>query len=670
MNRSLSFLTHIRPTFIGALLLAVLGLAAVATTPGPAVASGAVESLAGCTSQSIPRNDDGSSQAVPLPFSPNFFGDTYNQLWVNNNGNVTFDGPLSTFTPDPILDTNQVIIAPFWADVDTRGTASSLVTYGSAVYGDRPAFCANWVNVGYYASHTDKLNSFQLLLVERSDIGAGDFDIVMNYDRVQWETGDASGGTGGLGGDSARMGYSNGVDEAFEWPGSDVDGAFLDGSGAGLANNSRNSFVTGRYIFEVRNGAPPAGGTVSGVVVGSAQASVGAPAGLGTPIAGSIVTACAIPPCFSTVSNADGEFTLAGLPPGDYHLIAYPPGDRVDLLPGDVAFDLQADEVLDVGPVVLAYPILPPAGVTIQSIGTIGGPGGTPVIRWDVPTGFSVPGCADGIATFELRTPGGVLLDSGPMTEGPPGTYSGTIDPLIPYHGPARVTVDIDCPDGPDEQVIFDVYIDPSGYVRTVQGDPIEGATVTLYRSDSAGGPFAQVPDGSGIMSPSNRTNPDLTDADGFFHWDVVAGYYKVRAEKDGCVDPFNADIEYVETPVMEIPPPVTDLDIRLDCGGGGGQEVMWGDWDCDGGVSSRDNQALSRYVLQQVPLSQTQPCPTIGSPVQIDGFGQEPWGNADCDNDGITTRDNQATLRRVLEQNPLSQTEPCPDVGTTVTVG
>jgi hypothetical protein len=41
-------------------------------------------------------------------------------------------------------------------------------------------------------------------------------------------------------------------------------------------------------------------------------------------------------------------------------------------------------------------------------------------------------------------------------------------------------------------------------------------------------------------------------------------------------------------------------------------------------------------------------------------------WGDEDC-NDDVNTRDNQAKLRWVLEQTPLSQMEPCPDVGSTV---
>jgi hypothetical protein len=98
---------------------------------------------------------------------------------------------------------------------------------------------------------------------------------------------------------------------------------------------------------------------------------------------------------------------------------------------------------------------------------------------------------------------------------------------------------------------------------------------------------------------------------------------------------------------------------------------TAWGNLDCSGdGVTTRDNQALLREVLQQNPLSQTEPCPDIGDMVLIEGYGEIAWGSVDCSNDGVTTRDNQALLREVLQQNPLSQTEPCPDIGDMVMSG
>jgi hypothetical protein len=70
------------------------------------------------------------------------------------------------------------------------------------------------------------------------------------------------------------------------------------------------------------------------------------------------------------------------------------------------------------------------------------------------------------------------------------------------------------------------------------------------------------------MMSPSNRNNPDVTDAAGRFGWDVIAGFYKVRAEKAGCVSPTNPQQTFVETNVLQIPPPVTNLELVLGCSG------------------------------------------------------------------------------------------------------
>lgn len=203
----------------------------------------------------LAANDDGSTDLVNVGFNLNFFGTTYNSLFVNNNGNVTFDSALSTYTPFGLTNNLFPIIAPFLADIDTRGTGSALVHYGQGTVNGRNAFGVNWINVGYYSSQTDKLNSFQLILTDRSDVGAGDFDIEFNYDQILWETGSASGGTGGFGGTSAAMGYTDGGIHDYEYAGSRVNGAFLDTNQAnGLVNNSLGSNTLGQYVFNVRNG--------------------------------------------------------------------------------------------------------------------------------------------------------------------------------------------------------------------------------------------------------------------------------------------------------------------------------------------------------------------------------------------------------------------------------
>jgi len=89
-----------RPVSIVVVAIAILA----STVLVPPIAAAAADSSAiiaddACTATSLPANDDGYSDQVSLPFSINFYGTTYDHLWVNNNGNVTFNGPLSTYTP-------------------------------------------------------------------------------------------------------------------------------------------------------------------------------------------------------------------------------------------------------------------------------------------------------------------------------------------------------------------------------------------------------------------------------------------------------------------------------------------------------------------------------------------------------------------------------------------
>lgn len=222
--------------------------------------------------------------------------------------------------------------------------------------------------------------------------------------------------------------------------------------------------------------------------------------------------------------------------------------------------------------------------VTLPTGAGIGGEGyrGTlvadmPTVYWNSPWLVTQQGCVGGTADFTVRLASAAptappffsqtgLASTGTTADPAVVVYSVSVPPVYPNHGDAHVGVVVHCPGVADRTVGFDIYIDPSGNVKTVAGAPIAGATVTLYRSDFELGPYDVVADGSRVMSPANRHNPDTTDALGHFGWDVTGGWYKVRAEKAGCRDPANASKAYVETAPMLIPPEVTGLDLRLDC--------------------------------------------------------------------------------------------------------
>jgi hypothetical protein len=239
-------------------LAAAISIAFVA----PAAYAGAVHDASLFTGNSLAANDDGSTGLVNLGFTANINGTNYTQTYVNNNGNVTFNNPLGTFTPSAISSgAFGPIIAPFFADVDTRGAGSSLVTYGTTntLPGGHSVFGVNYINVGDYAT-LPIYNSFQMLLTGRSDIAAGDFDIQFNYDTIVWESGQASGSdANGMGGTSALVGYWTSASSNATLAGSLVNGALIDGGPNALTAGMLNSNINGQYNFQVRNGVvvPP-----------------------------------------------------------------------------------------------------------------------------------------------------------------------------------------------------------------------------------------------------------------------------------------------------------------------------------------------------------------------------------------------------------------------------
>jgi len=167
-------------------------------------------------------NDDGFDGPINLGFSLAFFGNTYTQFWANNNGNISFGGGIAAFTPSGPQGATQPIISPFFADVDTRNAASGLMYVRTDIPNE---IIVTWDQVGYYATNADKLDSFQLVLRGPDYvIPAGEGQVGFFYKSMQWETGDASGGTGGFGGTPAAVGFGDGQSNGFVLQGSTQNG--------------------------------------------------------------------------------------------------------------------------------------------------------------------------------------------------------------------------------------------------------------------------------------------------------------------------------------------------------------------------------------------------------------------------------------------------------------
>ena len=247
----------------------IRSLAAAGDTPDVKLAAQSGNTIVpGFSTYTLPANDDGSTSAVSLPFPIDFYGTTYSSLYVNNNGNFTMGQPFGDYTPQSLNQLGVPMIAPFWADVDTR--TGPVVTYGYGTVGGHMAFGANWLGVGCFSQNSSVANYFQVLLISRPDVGYGDFDIEFNYGPITWDSGQASSGNGQcLGGIAARVGYTSGFGTSYELPGSGVDGGLLSSNPVtGLSSHGVSSSQPGRYVFAVRGAGQPQG--PSGFALGNA----------------------------------------------------------------------------------------------------------------------------------------------------------------------------------------------------------------------------------------------------------------------------------------------------------------------------------------------------------------------------------------------------------------
>ncbi len=218
-------------SFARVALCAALQLPLLAAWMGDAGAIPLLTGFGGPTGYGLPQNcvhpnDDGSYAgpppvddfadpvAVPItdafPTGLHFFGGTYNAMFVNTNGNITFRDAVPTFTPDPFPVADQPMIAPWWADVDTRGGGQP-ARNNICFHVERNRVVVTWNNVGYFSTHDDLQNDFQLILTTSNTCATtGDFDVEFRYNRCQWTTGDASKGMGGFGGTPAQVGFDAG----------------------------------------------------------------------------------------------------------------------------------------------------------------------------------------------------------------------------------------------------------------------------------------------------------------------------------------------------------------------------------------------------------------------------------------------------------------------------
>ena len=204
----------------------------------------------------LARSDDGSLNIdVSSIFESgfNFFDTAYlgNDFFVNTNGSVSFGTALEQY---PTIE-NQAsfydIIAPFWADVDTRidgeGPESGHVWVDLDDVSDTVTI--TWENVGSYRRNADQTNLFQLQLVDQ---GSGDFDIIIRYEQIDWVKGSSIDDTG-----ARALITSLHLPQTIE----------IGSNPFTLDTLAGNTGVEGLWVYEMRGGGSGAYQPVSGLTL-------------------------------------------------------------------------------------------------------------------------------------------------------------------------------------------------------------------------------------------------------------------------------------------------------------------------------------------------------------------------------------------------------------------
>ncbi|MBK7946130.1 MAG: gliding motility-associated C-terminal domain-containing protein [Flavobacteriales bacterium] len=205
------------------------------------------------------NGDDGSNGPIAIPFQFNLYGTSYNVVYININGNLSFGNGnyYGSFSANGFPVNGFAMVAPFWADVDLRGTGCT--NCNIVQYKVTPtAMYVNWTRVGYYSMQTNMLNTFQVVITDGIDpVVPNGANVSFCYKDMQWTTGAASGGVGGFGGTPANVGANKGDGVnymqfgRFDHAGNDYDGPFGGNDGVSWLDDKHLMFTTNQTSANV-----------------------------------------------------------------------------------------------------------------------------------------------------------------------------------------------------------------------------------------------------------------------------------------------------------------------------------------------------------------------------------------------------------------------------------
>ncbi len=246
---------------------------------------------------------DGGDEGIPLGFTINYYGYTYDKVFVNSNGSVSF-GEWSSSYDEPL---NEILggmpgVCAYCIDLENNdqiddvieGTTGWTLTWADWRHSDfvyrwrttfegRPAFAATWINMPAYSTNEEDMtwNTFQIMFVDIDD-DTDDVDIIVNYGSMRnedeqgyclgvddegyveydeglgWEDTNCNRIAIGLGTASGDVTIYNSIvsDSGLVLNGMRTQELWDEGD-TPLNEQHLNSTVPGRFKFQMRDGALP-----------------------------------------------------------------------------------------------------------------------------------------------------------------------------------------------------------------------------------------------------------------------------------------------------------------------------------------------------------------------------------------------------------------------------
>jgi len=196
----------------------------------------------------LARGDDDPSELVDVsaafPTGLGFFGATFSDVYININGNITLGEASSIFTPFPFPSESGVRrIAIFFSDVDTRNPKGidNNIYYHVDASGRR--LIVTWLTVERFPVDASQgVDTFQMVLTARPDLGPGDFDVEYRYHVVDWINSGSS--------PPAQIGFDAGDGVAFASHPASMTAAIADLETT--PSNHPSDCTTGSFAYYIR----------------------------------------------------------------------------------------------------------------------------------------------------------------------------------------------------------------------------------------------------------------------------------------------------------------------------------------------------------------------------------------------------------------------------------